>query len=382
MQRIIQWSGAAGLAVTLAGCGLLGVTGPVKAPSTGPRVVVTQDALPSILLAVVNGPRPGAALSGLVASTAQPSEDLEVLQAGTPSDTVLSSSSPAAPTVLVAGKPNPPTGETSYLAAQYASRLNLWRAEVATGKRAAATEAHQVLSSWLSGLRLQARVGLLPDPPGRASGLDAESATAASALAGLAEENGNAFGDRRVILLYTDDLAGQPPVGELTGDTVFVVTPYLPTAAASSAAQVDLLAAGAAQAAVVGPEVPAARFASLVSAALGREGMAEHVSVPVLFPNNSAALSSASTASLAALLPQLRAAGVTAVINGFASMPGAAPANYALSYNRAAAVAAYFEARGVPVSSLVIVGHGATDLVAPGGSASNRRVTVVIEKSA
>jgi outer membrane protein OmpA-like peptidoglycan-associated protein len=381
VQKIILWSATAGLAATLTGCSLLSASGPAKASPVGPNVVFTRDASPSVLIVVLNGPGSGTALAGLVGATVQPREDLEVLQAGTPPETVLSSSSPAAPAVVVAGKPQPPTGETSYLAAQYAGRLAHWRALVAAGQQAEVAEVHQVLSTWLTRLQLPTRIGRLTDPPGPAGGLMAESATASSALDGLAEEDDSAFGDRRVVLLYTDDLTGRPPAGELAGDTVFVVTPFLPTAAASSAVQADLLAAGAAAVAVVGPEVTAARFAALVSAALGHEGIAEYVSPAVLFSSNSAALGRASTASLAALLPQLRAAGVTAVINGFASTPGAAPANYTLSYNRAAAVAAYFEAHGVSASSLVIVGHGATDLVAPGGSGSNRRVTIVVEKS-
>jgi outer membrane protein OmpA-like peptidoglycan-associated protein len=44
-------------------------------------------------------------------------------------------------------------------------------------------------------------------------------------------------------------------------------------------------------------------------------------------------------------------------------------------------VAAFFEARGVPADSLIIVGHGAGDTVASGASGLNRRVTVVIETS-
>jgi len=43
-------------------------------------------------------------------------------------------------------------------------------------------------------------------------------------------------------------------------------------------------------------------------------------------------------------------------------------------------VASFFEARGIPATSLIIVGHGASDLVAAGSSGLNRRVTVVIEK--
>lgn len=53
--------------------------------------------------------------------------------------------------------------------------------------------------------------------------------------------------------------------------------------------------------------------------------------------------------------------------------------NYTLSYDRASAVAALFESRGVPAAALIIVGHGAGHPVAAGGSGLNRRVIVVIE---
>ena len=52
-----------------------------------------------------------------------------------------------------------------------------------------------------------------------------------------------------------------------------------------------------------------------------------------------------------------------------------------LSYDRASAVAAFFESRDVPAASLIIVGHGAGDPVASGGSGLNRRVTIVTETS-
>ena len=381
MRKIIQWSGAVGAAVALAGCSLLGAGGTAKAPSTGPPVVLTQDTRPSALLAVLNGPGPGAALSDLVNVTARPREEFAVLLPGAPPETVLSSSSPAPPTVTVEGMPlAPSSGETSYLEAQYAGRLKQWRGEVAAGRLAEAAKAREGLSAWLSGLRLQAKIGKLADPPGPTGSLAAESATAASALAGLEEGNGNVFGGRRVIVLYTDDLASRPPSGELAGDTVLVVTRYLPTAGAASAAQADLLAAGAAQAAVIGPEVTSAQFAALVSAGLGQGGAHDYVSAPVLFANNSAALNPGTVAQLTALLPRLRDAGATGVINGFASTTGKALANYTLSYDRAAMVASFFEARGIPATSLIIVGHGASDLVAAGSSGLNRRVTVVIEK--
>jgi outer membrane protein OmpA-like peptidoglycan-associated protein len=80
------------------------------------------------------------------------------------------------------------------------------------------------------------------------------------------------------------------------------------------------------------------------------------------------------------LNPKLREAGVTAVINGYASTPGTAEANYVLSFERATAVARWLDANDVPESALVIVGHGATDTVGSGTSDANRRVLVVIEE--
>jgi outer membrane protein OmpA-like peptidoglycan-associated protein len=379
VRKIIQRVGTAGLAFALAGCGLLGAPGTATAPAAGPSVSITQDAPPSALIAVLGSAASGPAISGLVNATARSSEELTVLQAGAPAKIVLSSASPAPTTVVVPGKPTAPRGDqTSYQAAQYANRLKHWRGEVTVSKNAEATHVRDSLATWLRGLSLPAKISQLADPPGPTASLAAESA-AASALAGLAEEHGNIFGSRRVVLLYTDDLATRPPAGELAGDTVFVITRSLPSAAAASAAQVNLLAAGAAQAAVVGPEVTGPQLAALVSAGLGQGGIHESSSAPALFANDSAVLSPSAVAQLTSLMPQLREAGVTAVINGFASTPGTALANYTLSYDRAAMVASFFESHGIPASALIIVGHGASDLIGAGNSGVNRRVTVVIE---
>jgi outer membrane protein OmpA-like peptidoglycan-associated protein len=381
VRKIIQRIGTAGLAFALAGCGLLGAPGAATAPTAGPSVSITQDAEPSALIAVLGSAASGPAISGLVNATARSSEELTVLQAGAPAKIVLSSASPAPTTVVVPGKPAAPHGtQTSYQAAQYASRLKHWRGEVTAGKNAEAAQVRGSLAAWLRGLSLPAKIGQLADPSGPTASLAAESAAAASALAGLAEEHGNVFGSRRVVLLSTDDLTSRPPTGELSGDTVVVITRSLPSAAAASAAQVNLLAAGAARAAVVGPEVTGRQLAALVSTDLGQGGIHESASAPVLFANDSAALSPSAVAQLTLLLPQLREAGVTAVINGFASTPGTALANYALSYGRASVVASFFESHGIPASALIIVGHGASDLIGAGNSGGNRRVTVVIER--
>ena len=381
MRKIIQCVSTAGLALTLAGCGLLGAPGTAAAPAAGPSVSISQDMPPSALVAVLESAASGPAISALVNATVRSSEELTVLRAESPPKIILSSASPPPATVVVPGKPTAPRGDqTSYQAAQYANRLKHWRGEVTAGKNAEAAQVRDSLAAWLRGLSLAAKIGQLTDPPGPAASLVTESAAAASALAGLAEEHGNVFGSRRVVLLYTDDLASRPPAGELSGDTVVVITRSLPSVAAASAAQVNLLAAGAAQAAVVGPEVTGPQLAALVSADLGQGGIHESASAPVLFANNSAALSPSAVAQLTLLLPQLREPGVTAVINGFASTPGTALANYTLSFDRAAMVASFFESHGIPASALIIAGHGASDLISAGNSGANRRVTVVIER--
>jgi len=381
VRKIIQRVGTAGLAFTLAGCGLLGAPGTATAPAAGPPVSISQDTPPSALVVVLDSAASGPAISALVNATVRSSEELTVLQAGAQPKIILSSASPPPATVVVPGKPTAPRGDqTSYQAAQYANRLKHWRGEVTAGKNAEATQVRDSLAAWLRGLSLAAKIGQLTDPPGLAASLVTESAAAASALADLAEEHGNVFGSRRVVVLYTDDLASRPPAGELSGDTVIVITRSLPSVAAASAAQVNLLAADAAQAAVVGPEVTGPQFAALVSADLGQGGIHESASAPVLFANNSAALSPSAVAQLILLLPQLREAGVTAVINGFASTPGTALANYTLSFDRAAMVASFFVSHGIPESALIIAGHGASDPIAVGTSGANRRVTVVIER--
>jgi len=382
VHRGARMAGALAVAVILAGCGLSDVGGQADVPSVGPPVTITQRVLPSAMVAVLNGSVSDLALSGLVADTARPVEDLTVLQTYAPARPIIASDAPVPAADVIPGMPLAPgSGETSYQWAQYEGRLKHWRGELAAGQQEVNRKTRDALSAWLRSLGIAEKTSNVADPPGAAGSLAAESADAASALAGLDQGAGNVFGGRRVIVLYCDDLSGALPVGELSGDQVIVITPFLPSAAAASAAQAELLSAGAVQAAVLGPEITATQLAALVSADLSQNAMPESLSTPVLFANDSAALLPSAVAVLTKLLPQLLAAGVTAVINGYASTPGTADINYTLSYERAAAVASFLESHGVPASSLIIVGHGASDLVAPGSSGLNRRVIVVIERA-
>jgi outer membrane protein OmpA-like peptidoglycan-associated protein len=376
---LLARAAAAGLACLLAGCAL----GPAGRRGD-PPVRLTEPVTPSAFVAVVPAAMSGTttALSRIVAETARPGEDVEILRAGARPSVLVAAQSPPPATVVVPGRPAAPQGGTTdYQRATYASRLKRWHGEVAAGRREVTARTGAAMSAWASGLGIGKKVsGVTPagtDP----TGLAEECSDAVSALAGLEQMAGGSFGVRRVIMAYATSLGGIPPTGELTGDDVIVVTSFLPSAAAASEAQAGLLRAGAAWASVLGPEATPAQLARLVSAGLSQAAPRETVSGSVLFANGRSALPPGAEGVLSPLLGPLRSPGAIAVIGGYASTPGSIETNYRLSYARATSVANFFESHGIPASSLVIVGHGADDLIAPGPSAANRRVTVVIEET-
>jgi outer membrane protein OmpA-like peptidoglycan-associated protein len=372
--------GVACLATLAAGCGISGLTNVPGKAASGPVWHLTEHVSSSVLVAVATGAGADQSLGVLLPATALPREDVAVVRPGVRPLTVVASTSPPPVTVVAPGRPDSPgSGATSYLKARYNIRLQHWQAEFAADKKAAVIRTQQVVSAWEHGLALPQRLGQSDDGP--AAGLVQECSVASSVLTGL-DQDGRDFGPRRVLLLYTSSVTGTLPPGELTGDEVIVVSADLPTAAATSAAQANLLAAGATQAAVLGPETTTAQLAALVTTDLGQAPSHDVVSAPVLFANNSNALQPAAMQTLARLVPDLQRPGATAIISGFASTPGTARANYLLSYARASAAARYLESKNVPASALIIVGHGATDLTGPGASGANRRVLVVVQQPA
>jgi outer membrane protein OmpA-like peptidoglycan-associated protein len=377
-------SATRGPAVAIVVCVLLGASGCSLSTrkQAASQLTVTGRAGHSALVAVVSGATPAAFLAKLVARTARPGEDVNVLALGGPDAVLAAASSPPPAKVIVPGRPAAPgAGATPFQQAQYRRNLSRWRDEVTGATKAVAARTHAALAAWASGLGIRGKVSRYrqaPHPPGR---LASECAIAASALVGLSEAGGS-FGGQRVVLLFAQHLGGRLPSGELTGDDVIVVTSFLPAGAALSAAQERLLAAGAARAGIVGPETTAAQLAHLVSLGLSQKVVSETLSGAALFANNSARLGPRAARVLMPLVAPLREAGAAAVINGYASTPGSRARNYLLSYARAAAVAAFLEARGIPASSLDIVGHGASGLAAPGPAAANRRVVVTVEEPA
>lgn len=384
MRRTLPGTAGTRRLVTLI-CLLLGVSGCTLSTQTQmtSRITVTERTVHSALVAVVSGPVAGPSLARLVASTARPGEDIDVLRAGPTATVLAAGGSPPPATAVVPGRPAAPsTGETSFQRAEYRRSLTGWQREVSNATKAAVARTHAAVAAWARNLGIARKVSHIHSPARPPVSLTDECAAAASALAGLNEAAGASFGGHRVVLLFAPSLDGTLPVGELTGDDVIVVTSFLPSAAAVSAAQASLLAAGAARASILGPESTTVQLSRLVALGLSQKVVTETLSGAALFANNSAQLTPGAARVLTPMIAPLQEPGAAAVINGYASTPGNSTANYLLSYARAAAVAAFFEAHGIPASSLDTIGHGATDLAAAGPSGANRRVVVVIEEPA
>ena len=126
----------------------------------------------------MNGPTSGPALSGLVASTARPNEDVRILQAGTPASDDRRRPTPRRRRrSSIAGPPLAPGGgQTDYQTAQYAKRLKAWQAKRAAEVQAEAAQTRADVSAWLAGLGIPQKLSRLADPPADQGSLAAESA--------------------------------------------------------------------------------------------------------------------------------------------------------------------------------------------------------------
>jgi len=377
------WPSAFGLVLLL--CLALGVSGCTLTVSkqAASNLSITQPTAASALVVVVSGPAAASSLGQLVATTARPDEDIEVLQADATATVLAAAVAPGPATVAVPNRPSAPGGgSTSFQSAEYHRSLAKWRSEVSKAKNAVVARTDAAVGAWASGLGITAKVSRLSALSQPADSLIDECAVAASTVTGLGQAAGAGFANRRVVLIYASSLAGTLPTGELTGDDVIVVTSALPSAQAVGEAQASLLAAGAERASILGPESTAIQLSRLVTLGLSQKVEAETLSGAALFANDSARLLPGAARVLLPVIAPLLKVGASAVINGYASATGTSQRNYLLSYARAASVAAFFEARGVPASCLSVVGHGASDLVASGPSAANRRVVVVIAEQA
>lgn len=264
--------------------------------------------------------------------------------------------------------PRLPLGGTSYQAA-----VDRRAVAAFANKTAAACRAGK--ARYAASLRTWARSQAPHDPPSGDVSLSAALATAVDALGSLQQASGIAS---RVIVVFCSKLGGTVAAGSLTGDTVVVVSDIQPSVEATTATQAKLYGAGAASVGVLAPADPPGGLADLVDEGLDAKPVA--VTLPeVVFANNSARLMPAAAGPLRRVLAVFATTGATGVINGYASSTGSAKHNAVLSQARAESVAEWLEAHGVPSSSLIVIGHGASDFIAAGPSPANRRVTVIVE---
>jgi outer membrane protein OmpA-like peptidoglycan-associated protein len=382
MARIARSGGAvAGVIVLVAataGCHVI-LGAPAAEQATTAPTTLTLEAIPSMLVAVTGPARLRRLISQVVTATARPREDLDILQIR-PRRALIASTAPAPAVVAAPGKPTIlGRGASSYQEGQYRDALKRWRVQVAAARHSMTVRTRAAVLRWAHSLRVPAALAASSDVPGISLSEACDVAT--SAVSGLVNQAGRHVGSRRIVLLAVSSLAGKPPTGELDGDDVIVLTSYLPSAAAASAAQVNLLAAGARRASVLGPEATGAQVDQIVSEGLSEDTVTEALSGRALFANDSAQLLRSAAAVLSPLIGPLRRPGASAVINGYASATGGRQHNRVLSFRRASAVAAFLQARGVSQAALFVVGHGATNFVASGSSADNRRVVVVIQEA-
>jgi outer membrane protein OmpA-like peptidoglycan-associated protein len=370
-------TGAAAIVAAASGCGGI-LTAPIANHVSTAPLILTARATPSMLVVVTGAGGPTQLVGQVVTATARPREDLDVLEPNERGRPLIASTSPAPARMAVPGRPPAPgRGASSYQEGQYQHALTHWQEQMAATKLAVAVRTKAAVAHWARSLRPSVPA---TGPAGqRAATLPRECSLASSTVSGLVNQAGSRFGGK-VVLLSAASLSGMPTTGELDGDDVIVVTSYVPSAAAASAAQLNLLAAGASFAAVLGPEVTPAQLDHLVAQSLSGRVRSDVVSGQALFADNSATLRPTAARVLAPIVTSLRRPGASGVVNGFASTPGSPHHNEVLSQDRASAVATYLEARGISRSSLVVVGHGASNLVAPGSSGDNRRVVVVIEE--
>lgn len=156
------------------------------------------------------------------------------------------------------------------------------------------------------------------------------------------------------------------------------------TAGSASAASSPAAAAPTATATTAAPGLPAIAAVPTAKPTV-QAGQQLVLGADVLFAFDSATLTPAAQAEIAALAARIRAAGVagTIQVNGYTDNVGTADYALVLSRNRALAVAQALQPAlaGLPVQ-LAPQGFGAADPVAPNstpaGQARNRRVTIVL----
>ena len=234
--------------------------------------------------------------------------------------------------------PAPPgPGASSYQQSQYQNALAHWRAR---GRRRAARGRRPDQGRPRGAGSRSLRLPLTGTGPAdqRAASLPAECSLAASTGHGPGEPGWLAFPRPGRAAVRREPQRHAPRRANWTGTTSSPSPRTVPSAAAASAAQLDLLAAGASFAAVLGPEATPAQLDHLVSGALSGHVISEVVSGQALFGNDSAALRPAAARVLAPLAVRASPPGRQRRRERLRLQPGSSQHNQVLSQARASAV--------------------------------------------
>ena len=240
-------AGAIAMLAAIVGCGSILDT--TAGDQTTAPIRLTEQVAPSLLVVVPGPADMDQLLNRLVTATARPSEDLEMLEAGARGRSLVDFGVAAAG---LGGRSWParaawPGREFLPADAHYQRDLTHWRGRVAVGWRTVAAPhpgCGRGLDSQPAATGSRGRLAVQPASD-RPAGVSARSSRMSSPES--IDQAGQRFGARRVILLFVTSLSGMPSTGELNGDDVVVIASYLPTAAAASGAQLNLLNAGARQ---------------------------------------------------------------------------------------------------------------------------------------
>ena len=239
---------ALGTACLLAG--LAGCTLSSRGHQGDPSVPLTEHVAPSLFVAVVPGPAlptnaTGQVLSGVMAASARPGEDVEILRAGTKPTVLVVADSPPPATVTIPGKPTAPNaGATSYQEAIYQNDLKLWERRLQP-EGAPSSPVKTLLCTSTNGLGIAKRVSESPAAETGSGSLASECAAADSVCPACRKWTG-VSSEPSHDHVFANSLADVRALCELNGDDVIVVTTFLPSAVTASEIQADLLSVGAA----------------------------------------------------------------------------------------------------------------------------------------
>jgi outer membrane protein OmpA-like peptidoglycan-associated protein len=335
---------------------------------------------PAVLMVILGPPswRTRSVFRGMVTGTVRPGEHLLVVSAagGGSLGSFVAPRPPAMPGPAFP-KPPPPSA-TSFQKATYRGALSRARAALRRDKAVLRAEQRRQLRAWAE---RSVSSALAADGAGGGGGSLGQALAAVAADAATLRQTGLSFGRRDMVVVVGSEAAVPPAVhASLAGLPIAIAD--VPAASDGAAWQADLVGAGASNSFPL-TGVTQGRLASAVAAGLASRA-------PVAFPIPGIRYGPARYRLPASAVAGLRRAlylltvsypDSTASIVGYTDNVAVPGGNRLLSWRRAETVLKWLTAHGVPADRLQAFGYGASDPVAPNGSAGqplNRRVVLIV----